>query len=71
MGRPSLLRNHGTCHLCRGKRISDSDYDELLEHNFTLQVTLDKYPKLKNLMDRVKEIPNIKKWLAERPVTQM
>ena len=51
--------------------IGDSDYDELVEHNFTLQVTLDKYPKLKNLMDRVKEIPNIKKWLAERPVTQM
>merc|ERR1711997_555317 len=30
---------------------------------------LDATPKLANLVERTKNLPNIKKWLAERPVT--
>ena len=30
---------------------------------------LDAFPKLKSLNERIKLIPNIKKWLEERPAT--
>jgi len=31
---------------------------------------LDKFPKLNNLIKRTKNIPNIKKWMEDRPVTE-
>ena len=41
------------------------------ESDVILQVVLDNFPRLKSLVERVREIPNIKRWLAERPVTQL
>ena len=35
------------------------------------QSCLDKCPKMKNLLARVGEIPNIKAWLERRPVSKM
>ena len=42
-----------------------------LTSGFPDQSMLNKFPKIKNLMGRVAEIPNIKRWVEKRPVTSM
>merc|ERR1711868_215988 len=42
-----------------------------LTSGFPDQSMLNKFPKIKNLMARVADIPNIKRWVEKRPVTSM
>jgi len=67
----TLTRRGGQYFSGRVTSWADLHFFAIMEHVMGAGVTLDKFPKLKNLMERTREIPNIKKWLAERPVTQL
>ena len=50
---------------------------DIIAYNFCtgladeMKPDLSKYPKMKNLVDRVSAIPNIKTWVEKRPVTNL
>ena len=57
-----------------GAKVTYADFGVYLEGAYLLKVmsqnVLDNYPALKKLRESVEKLPNIAKWLKERPVTE-
>ena len=57
-----------------GTKVTYADFGVYLEGAYLLKVmsqnVLDNYPALKKLRESVEKLPNIAKWLKERPVTE-